>query len=103
MRIDFSQIDFSLMGGSARRFDSFYPRGANTATARNNRQQHLGSARQVNMISPPARYYGRFSEFYERYVEPNLPSPDRRELLRDGLVERETFGLINSYLSRPSS
>ena len=28
---------------------------------------------------------------------------DRRELLRDGLVERETFRLINSYLSRPSS
>ena len=29
------------------------------------------------MIPPPARYDGRFSEFYERYVEPNLPSPDR--------------------------
>ena len=29
------------------------------------------------IIPPPANYDGRFSEFYEHYIEPNLPSQDR--------------------------
>ncbi len=31
----------------------------------------------MNIVPPPVRYVGRFSEFYERYVEVNLPSADR--------------------------
>lgn len=37
------------------------------------------------MIPPPASYAGLFSDFYERYVEPNLPTPDRMQALNSRL------------------
>jgi hypothetical protein len=30
----------------------------------------------VTITPPPARFEGRFSQFYERYIEPNLPSAE---------------------------
>jgi hypothetical protein len=31
----------------------------------------------VTITPPPARFEGRFSQFYEKHIEPNLPSADR--------------------------
>jgi len=41
----------------------------------------------MSIIPPPVRFDGRFSEFYERRVEPSLPSPER-VLAFDALLRR---------------
>jgi hypothetical protein len=52
----------------------------------------------MSILPPPARYDGRFSEFYERYVEPNLPSADRVQafdsLLREHLSDNDPVHVV---------
>jgi hypothetical protein len=52
----------------------------------------------MKFTSPPARYDGRFSKFYERYVEPNLPSAGRVRafdaLLRQHLSDEDPVHVV---------
>ncbi|RWP11966.1 MAG: hypothetical protein EOR01_33435 [Mesorhizobium sp.] len=41
----------------------------------------------MTIAPPPSQFDGRFSEFYERFVEPNLPSADRVQAF-DSLLRR---------------
>ncbi|RWO51193.1 hypothetical protein [Mesorhizobium sp.] len=52
----------------------------------------------MNIAPPPAQFDGKFSAFYERHVEPNLPSADRVQafdsLLRQHLSDEDPVHVV---------
>lgn len=56
-------------------------------------------ARMTVLSPPPLRYNGRYSEFYRRYVEPNLPSVEMVQAF-DSLLRRHLASEDPVYLVR---